>query len=416
MRLMFDFSLALLLFASTLHAENWPQFRGPDGQGHSSAANLPTEWSNTKNALWQTPIPGEGWSSPVVWGDRIFLTTAVPSEEVKNQYSLRTLCLAGDTGKVLWNVEVFQESPKSSQRIHNKNSHASPTPVTDGKHLFVHFGAHGTACLTFDGKIVWRNGELAYPMNHGTGGSPVLVDGLLFFSCDGSKNPFVVALDQATGKVRWKKDRPKVTNSKTFSFSTPLVIEVDGEQQIVSPATNQVVAYRPKDGKVIWSAGYDGYSVIPRPVYAEGLVFLSTSYNNAVAMAISPEGEGDVTSTNVAWENKRAAPHTPSMLVVGKEIYMVSDRGIATCADAQSGKVHWQERLGGNFSASPLYGDGKIYFQSEEGVGIVIKPGTTYEELARNPMSARTLASSGVIDSDLLIRTDAALFRIHQPQ
>ena len=416
MRWMFSFSLACLWFASNLPAENWPQFRGPDGQGHSSAVNLPTEWSDTKNALWQTPIPGEGWSSPVVWGGRIFLTTAVPSDEVKNQYSLRTLCLAGDTGKVLWDVEVFKETPKTTQRIHNKNSHASPTPVTDGKHLFVHFGAHGTACLTLDGKIVWRNRDLEYPMNHGTGGSPVLVDGLLFFSCDGSRDPFVVALDQATGKVRWKKDRPKVINSKTFSFSTPLVIEVDGKKQIVSPATNQVAAYRPKDGEIIWSAGYDGYSVIPRPVYAEGLVFISTSYNNAVAMAISPEGQGDVTGTNVAWENRRAAPHTPSMLVVGKEVYMVSDRGIATCADAKSGKVHWQQRLGGSFSSSPLSGDGKIYFQSEGGEGIVIKPGTTYQELARNPMNARTLASYGVIDSDLLIRTDAALFRITAQQ
>jgi outer membrane protein assembly factor BamB len=313
---------------------------------------------------------------------------------------------------VLWNEEVFKQTPRNTQQIHTKNSHASPTPVTDGKHLFVHFGAQGTACLTLDGDIVWRNRELNYPMNHGNGGSPVLVDGLLVFSCDGSSSPFVVALDQNTGKVRWRKPRPRVANPKKFSFSTPLVIEVGGEKQIISPATDQVVAYRPADGETIWSVGYEGYSVIPRPVYAEGLVFLSTSYNSAVALAISPEGRGDLTATNIAWENRRAAPHTPSMLAVGQEVYMVSDKGIATCADAKTGKVHWQERLGGNYSASPLYGDGKIYFQSEEGEGIVIRAAKTFEELGRNRMNARTLASYGVIGSDLLIRTESALYRV----
>ncbi len=315
-------------------------------------------------------------------------------------------------------MEIFQETPQVTQRIHNKNSHASPTPVTDGKHLFVHYGALGTACLTvgdestLGGKLVWKNRGVNYPMNHGSGGSPVLVDGLLFFSCDGSKNPFVVALDQATGQIRWKKPRPEVVNRKKFSFSTPLVIEVDGQKEIISPATDQVVAYRPKDGEKIWSVGYNGYSVIPRPVFAEGLLFLSTSYDKPVAMAVSPEGKGNLTATNIAWQNRRAAPHTPSMLAVGSEVYMVSDGGVATCVDAKTGNVHWQQRLGGNYSASPLYGDGKIYFQNEAGEGIVIRPGTTYEELARNDMHARTLASYGVIDSDLLIRTDTALYRI----
>lgn len=401
---------------SGLQAENWPQFRGPGGQGHTAATNLPTQWSATKNVVWKQAFPGEGWSSPVVWGERIFLTAAVPSKSVEKEFSLRALCLAGETGRVLWDVEVFKQTPEDTQRIHRKNSHASPTPVTDGKHLFVHFGAQGTACLTFDGKIVWRNRELEYPMNHGNGGSPVLVDGLMVFSCDGSKNPFVVALDQATGKIRWKKNRPEVANRSKFSFSTPLVIEVNGKQQIVSPTTDQVVAYNPADGREIWSVGYDGYSVIPRPVYAEGLLFISTSYNNPVAMAISPDGTGDLTETHVAWQIRRGAPHTPSMLVVGSEVYMISDNGIATCADAKTGEVHWKERLGGKFSASPLSGDGKIYFQSEEGEGIVIQPGTTYQELARCPMNARTLASYGVIGSDLLIRTESDLFRISAGQ
>lgn len=408
----FCLSVFSICFQVPANAENWPQFRGPGGGGHTAAKNLPTEWSDTKNVTWKRDIPGEGWSSPVVWEDRIFLTAAVPSEDVEKEYSLRTLCLAGETGEILWNREVFRQTPEETQRIHNKNSHASPTPVTDGKHLWVHFGAQGTACLTLEGATVWKNSEIDYPMNHGNGGSPVLVEGLLFFSCDGSRDPFVVALDQETGKIRWKKPRPPVTSSKTFSFSTPLVIELDGEKQIVSPATDQVVAYRPKDGEVLWTVGYDGYSVIPRPVFGRGLLFLSTSYTNAVAMAISPKGQGDLTETNVVWTNRRGAPHTPSMLVVGSEVYMVSDSGIATCLDAKTGRVHWKERLGGNFSASPLYGDGKIYFQSEEGTGIVIEAGPDYQELARNPMNARTLASYGVIDSDFLIRTASVLYRV----
>jgi outer membrane protein assembly factor BamB len=348
----------------------------------------------------------------VVWGDRIFLTAAVSSETTDGEYSLRAMCLAGDTGKPTWDVEVFQETSRTTQRIHNKNSHASPTPVTDGKRLFVHFGAHGTACLDLDGQILWKNTGLNYPMNHGSGGSPVLVDDLLFFSCDGSENPFVVALDQATGKIRWKKDRPSVANRKKFSFATALAIDVDGETQIISPGTDQVVAYRPKDGEKIWSVGFAGYSVIPRPVYAEGLLFVSTSYDSPVAMAISPDGTGDLTATNIAWQNRKAAPHTPSLLAVGSEVYMVSDGGVATCVDAKSGKVHWQERIGGKYSASPVYGDGRIYFQSEEGEGVVIKAGPVYEELARNNLNARTLASYAVIGSDLLIRTDEGLFRI----
>ncbi len=408
--------LGILAVPFTLHAENWPQFRGPDGQGHTLAKNLPTQWAPTKNVVWETPIPGEGWSSPVVWGQQIFLTAAVPDEEVEKQYSLRTLCLNAKSGQVVWDVEVFQQTATATQKIHRKNSHASPTPITDGKNLFVHFGAQGTACLTLDGKIVWKNNDISYRMNHGNGGSPVLVEGVLCFSCDGSKDPFVVALDQATGKVVWKKDRPPVSNSRKFSFGTPLVIEQEGQQQIISPGTDLVVAYRPKDGQEIWSVGYDGYSVIPRPVYAQGLLFLSTSYNTATAMAISPAGQGDLTKTNIVWQTRKGAPHTPSLLVVGSEVYMVSDGGVATCADAKTGDVHWQKRLGGSYSSSPLFGDGKIYFQSEDGEGIVIKAGKTFEEIARNKMAARTLSSYGVVDSDLLIRTDKALFRITKGQ
>ncbi|MBW3541314.1 MAG: PQQ-like beta-propeller repeat protein [Planctomycetes bacterium] len=403
----------LASLASPLAAENWPQFRGPTGQGHSQAKNLPTRWSDTENVRWKADVPGGGWSSPIVWERQIVLTTAIPRGTGDDRdATLATLCLDAATGKTLWQTKVFEQSAADTLPIHAKNSHASPTPITDGKHVWVHFGTEGTACLTLDGEVVWRTRELEYDPRHGSGGSPVLVGDLLVVSCDGHDVQFVAALDRKTGEIRWKRDRPPLDRVQKFSFSTPLVIEVGGQQQLVSPGTNRVVAYEPASGRELWQVDYDGYSVIPRPVYAHGLVYVSTSYNDASLLAIRPEG-GRNRDAGIAWQTPRYAPHTPSVLAVGDELYFVSDRGIASCVDARTGEVHWQERLGGNYSASPIYGDGKVYFQSEQGVGTVIRAGKRYEKLAENDIAARTLASYAVVDSDLLIRTETALYRIH---
>lgn len=405
----------VMLAAVAVRGDEWTEFRGPTGQGHSPAKGLPGEWSRTKNVRWSVDVAGEGWSSPIVYKGKIYLTSAVAPEGARgNDRSLRTVCFDADTGKELWNKEVFKQSDSSTQRIHRKNSHASPTPVTDGKHVFVHFGTQGTACLTFDGKIVWKMRELKYRPQHGNGGSPVLVDGVLIVSCDGSDVQFVAALDARTGKLRWKKDRPPINRRRKFSFTTPLVIQVGGKKQVVSPGTNLVVAYEPKTGREIWRVNYTGYSVIPRPVYAHGLLFISTSYNRPTLMAIRPTGTGDVTNTHVAWSTDRGAPHTPSALVVGDELYIVSDRGVATCLDAKTGKVHWSQRLGGNYSASPVFADGKIYFQSEQGDTTVIAPGKAYKKLAKNSLGERTLASYAIADGAIFLRTAARLYRIQQ--
>lgn len=406
--------LILPVAVAVARAEDWPQFRGPTGQGISRETGLPAEFGPQKNVVWKVTVPGKGWSSPIVYRDRIYLTTAVkPPKATGNQRSLRALCLDANSGKTIWDVEVFQQTDPATH-IHNKNSHASPTPLTDGRFLYVHFGPQGTACLTLDGKPVWKTRQLKYDPRHGSGNSPVLADDVLFVNCDGYDKQFIVALDRKTGKVRWKKDRPPVDNPKGFSFSTPLVIEVHGKPQIVSPATDQVVAYDPQTGREIWKCRYDGYSVIPRPVYAHGLLFLSTSYNQAKLLAISPEGTGDVTRTHLKWSISRGAPHTPSALVVGREVYFVSDRGIASCADAESGKLHWQHRLGGNFSASPVYADGRIYLQSEQGVTTVIKPGTRYKRLAVNRLGERTLASPAVAEGAIFLRTETKLYRFEK--
>jgi outer membrane protein assembly factor BamB len=394
------------------HAD-WPQFRGPDGQGHAAAKNLPVEWSPEKNVVWKQAIAGQGWSSPVVLGDRIFVSAAVPAEGDAGDYSLRLLALDAATGRIVWDEEVFAQSGKTSPGIHSKNSHASPTPVIHGERVYVHFGHQGTACYDLGGKAIWKTQEVKYPPVHGGGCSPIVVGDLLVFSADGAKEEKLVALKLATGEVAWQSIRD-INPPKKFAFCTPLAIEVNGKTQIVSPGAGMVGGYDPATGDEIWRVEYDGYSVIPRPVFGHGLVFVSTSYDAPKVLAIRPDGTGNVTDTHVAWQLDRGGPHSPSMVLVGDELYLVSDGGVAMCVDAQTGKKHWQQRLGGNFSSSLLAGDGKIYFQSEDGVGTVVEAATSFNELARNEMKERTLASYAVIGSDLLIRTDKHLYRIRK--
>jgi outer membrane protein assembly factor BamB len=389
---------------------SWPEFRGPTGQGVSTARHLPLQWINSpeaKNILWKTAIPGQAWSSPVLQNQRLYLTTALASADQPG-LSLRALCLDASAGTIVWDVEVVAVPEKG--RIHSKNSYASPTPIIEGDRLYVHFGHQGTACLDLKGKVLWRNTSLNYPPVHGSGGSPILVDDALIFSCDGASDPFVVALEKKTGDVRWKVAR-NIEASKKFSFTTPLCITVNGQKQVISPASAAVCAYDPQNGRELWRVRYaEGYSVVPRPVYGHGLVFISTSFDRPEVMAIRPDGQGDVTATHVAWTLRKGAPNTPSLLLVDDELYLVSDAGIASCVDAKTGKVNWSERVGGNYSASPLYADGRIYLQNEEGVGVVVKPGKTFQELARNSLNERTLASYAVADGTLFIRGQEHLF------
>lgn len=403
----------LILFAACLEAADWPLFRGPDGNGHAQARGLPSAWDATTNVTWKTPLPGQGWSSPVVVSGKIYLTAAVPRENgSEGDFSLRTFCLNAVDGKLIWDTEVFQQDAATAPKIHGKNSHASPTPVVDGERIFVHFGHQGTACLDLQGRILWSETSLKYPPVHGNGGTPILVGNALIFSCDGGQEPFLVALDRDQGKILWKVPRESDATKK-FSFSTPTLITVQGQPQVISPGSNVVSALDPRDGREIWRVRYDGYSVIPKPVFGHGLIYVCTGYNTPSLLAIRVDGHGDVTDSHVVWSVKKAVPHTPSLLLVGDELYMVSDGGVASCLDAHTGKVHWQERLGGGFSASPIYADGKIFFQNEEGDGTVIRPGTTFELLEKkNSLQERTLASYAVVDQTLFIRTDQHLFRI----
>ena len=412
--LVFSFvSSVLAAPAASANAEDWSQFRGPTGQGIAGDGEFPTSWSSDSNVIWKSAMTGDGWSSPAISKDRIYLTSAVKPDGSTNELdrSLRTLCVDASNGETLWDREVFQQDGSKAQRIHPKNSHASPTAVIVDDRVYVHFGTHGTACLDLDGKILWKNQELTYRPQHGNGGSPVIFEDLLIVSCDGADVQFMVALDTASGKVRWKSDRPEIPTRKKFSFSTPLVVKINGSPQLISPGTDHVVAYEPRTGKEIWKVEYTGYSVIPRPVYANGLVFVSTSYDRPSLLAIDPTGKGNVTETHLKWKIDRSAPHTPSVIAVGQELYFVSDRGVATCVDAGSGEVYWTKRLGGNFSASPLLAGGLLYFQSEQGETTVVKPGTDYSEVSKFGIEERTLASMAVYGDSFILRSDKNLYR-----
>jgi len=398
------------LMAFTLGAHDWPEFRGPTGQGLSPAKDVPIRWSATENVAWKTAIPGSGWSSPVLANGRLYLTTTKSIEGVKS-LKLAAMCLDARDGKLLWSTNVF--SPEDGASLHRKNSYASPTPVVRDGRLYVHFGHLGTACLDLDGHVLWRQTSIKYPPVHGNGGSPVLAGDLLIFSCDGAADPMVVALDRRTGEVRWKTPRNNESAPKKFSFSTPLLITNAGREELISPGSGGTYAYDPATGRTLWKVSTGaGFSVVPRPVFAHGLLFVNTDYDFPKLFAIRPGGEGDVTSSHLAWQTGRGAPSTPSALVAGEELYFVSDAGIATCADAKTGKVHWNERLGGGFSASPVFADGRVYFQNEEGVGYVLKAGKSFEQLAKNELGERTLASCAVDDGTLFIRGAEHLFRI----
>ena len=409
------FVCAVALLLNTLHARaQWPQFRGPDGQGHSSEQGLPLDWSESRNVLWKTAVPGRGWSSPVIAGGRVWLTTAIAGKGVKGA-SLRALAFDVETGREVINVEVFRLG--SGDLSNPKNSLASPTPIVEGDRVYVHFGAEGTAALTTTGEMLWK-ARLRYQSQHGNGGSPVLHEDLLILSGDGSDEAFVVALDKATGKVRWKTSRRQPWDQ---AYSTPLVIRVGERSQVISVGAYRAAAYDPESGKEIWRVSYaDGFSNVPRPVYGHGLVYIATGFQQPSLLAVRADGSGDVTKTHIAWTLRRGAPLTPSPLLVGNELYIVNDGGIASCLDATTGEARWIQRLGGGYSASPVLADGKIYFLSEEGITTVIAPGITFRQLAVNRLDGEALGSMAVAGGSFFIRTASHLYRLgttpHSPQ
>jgi outer membrane protein assembly factor BamB len=389
----------------------WPQFRGPSGQGHAAATDLPATWSETANISWKTALPGEGWSSPVLGDGKLWMTAASP-----DGLSLRVLAVDPTSGKLVYDVETFR--PAKSIGKNTKNSYASPTPVVDDTHVFVHFGTLGTACLKqADGSIAWKSEELQLDHGEGPGSSPILWRDLLILTCDGKDVQYVAALDKATGKLRWKTPRsgkPAEDPEQRKAYSTPLIVAFDDGDQIISPGADRVIAYDPATGQELWKVEYKGWSNVPVPVYAHGLLYVTTAFARPELWAIRPGGRGDVTASHVEWKVKKQAPASPSVVVVGRELYMVNDKGIFTCLDALSGEEIWTERIGGNFSASILYADGKLWLFREDGKTYVVAPGRQYKLLAENTLDGRILATPAMIDRAIYLRTDKALYRLEK--
>ncbi len=413
----------------------WPQFRGPLGNGHSTATGLPVKWSEQENIAWKTAIPGNGHSSPVISGNQIWLTTAVVEKlseeeqkkrlasvansrglEIAGRLSLRAVCVDRNTGEILKNLELF--SIENPEPIHALNSYASPTPVIEDDRLYCHFGTYGTACVdTKTGRIVWQDNSLHVDHQNGPGASPILWKNLLIVQYDGIDRQFVAARNKQTGEVVWNVKRTgTLPQKKEFqkAYATPHVIEQEGRVQLISPGSDWVYSYDPKTGEELWRANYGqlGFSTVPRPVVGHGMVYIITSYMQSRLLALKHDGTGDVSGTHVVWKSDRQVPKKPSALLVGQELYLVSDGGVGTCLDAKTGKTHWTERLGGQYSGSPLLADGRIYTTSQEGKTLVIQPGQTYKLLAENQLEGQFMASPAVAGKALYIRSEKHLYRV----
>ena len=419
--------VSLLLYASVLSAENWPQLRGPDRQGRARGP-APTSWSETENVLWKRAIPGKGWSSPVVWGNRIWITTALsadstskvsPSKQVPTvkagELSLRAVSVDRTTGRIIDNIELF--TPSEIDSIHSLNTYASPTPVIEAGRLYCHFGAYGNACVdTTTGEVLWRR-VIKVDHSVGPGSSTVLYKNLLILTYDGIDRQFITALDKSTGEPVWRTNRPPVragNPEQHKAYSTPLIVPVGGTDQLMGPTAQWFVAYDPLTGSELWRMEHGaGFSVVPSPVATEGVVYFSSGYLAPEMISVRTDGSGDVTNTHVLGRIKRQAPTQSSPLLVGQRIYTVSEAGVGVCLNDSLSKVLWQKRLGGNYSASPLLAGGKVYFFSREGVGTVVdngEQGPTIE--SRNQLDGMIMATPAIVDGQLFIRTAEHLYCI----
>jgi len=393
-------ALTFALLASALvSADDWPQFRGPD-QGRTPETNLPVSWSATENVRWKTPLPGPGHSSPIIWGDRIFLTAFKPestgmmarlmSRLGSPAGQLLVLSLDKQSGRILWEREVVVDSIAA---VHSTNAPASPTPVTDGELVYVYFGQKGLTAFDFDGNVVWEKDLGTFPNEWGFASSPVLHGDQLILVSDSDAEDFVLAVDKRTGEEIWRTSR----NGAVRAWPVPVIWNVEGRDQIVVSGSGVVRAYDPENGRELWRVSGLTRWVAPTPVSAHGLLYVvSGGPGGSVGMAIRPGGRGDITNTHVAWRYDRATPYIPSPVVLGDHFYMVRSGGIMTCLNARTGEEVWQERLParGDYYASLIAAEDKIYALSEDGEVTVVAAGPRYRVVARNSIGERTMTSS----------------------
>ena len=408
-------------FASISLFGNWPDYRGPRRDGVSEVASLPLRWSETLNVRWKTPIHGLGWSSPVIWGKQVWLTTATEDGKI-----LSVLCIDRDSGQILLDRKLFDVA--KPRALNNPvNTYASPSPTIEEGRVYIHFGSYGTACLdtgTFE--VLWQRRDLPCDHWRGPASSPLLWEDLLFLQMDGADVQYVVALDKTTGTNRWvtfrsvdygdleEDGRPRASGDFRKAYNTPLVVDFKGELQLISPGAKGAYGYDPRTGREIWQIRHVGHSSAPRTLYSDGQVGIGTGHIGGTAQiwAVRLGGRGDVTGSHVAWKHARGAPKRSSPVLVEGRVYMVSNDGIATCIDFKNGKEIWKKRIGGLHSSSVLYASGRIHFFDENGLATIIQPGDTLEVLARNKLDDGFMASPAVAAGALFLRTTTHLYRI----
>jgi len=431
-----SFAFVLLLSLTTIgFAANWPQWRGPDGSGISNEKNLPAEWTPTKNIKWKTPIAGRGHSSPIVWGNRIFLTTAIEGEVVPGakavkhmadgkeflhpdsvgadrKHTFKVIALDRNSGKVLCESVAWEGTPYDNR--HRKSSFASSTPATDGKLVYAFFGTEGLYAYDYNGKLAWKAklGNLG-TVGMGTGTSPILYEKLVIVQCDeeNGDSSFIVALDKQTGKEVWRTPR-KVQ----VSWATPILVRTAKRAELITSGTEFVISYDPATGKELWRHKGVESNAIPSPVANSEMVFLVAGFPAKIAMAIKLGGSGDLTGTpNVPWTYAKGTAYVPSPILYGDYLYLTTDRGILTCIDAKTGEVKYEGGripIPATFTASPVAFEGKILMTSEDGDTFIVKAGPKHEILGTNSIGEAVYASPAVADGRIFIRGEKNLYCI----
>ena len=411
--------------------ENWPQFRGPAGDGHVDTKGLPVTWNETNHVAWKTAIHGKAWSSPVILGSQVWVTTAT-----EDGRQLFAVCVDRQTGKILRDLKVFEvEKP---QFCHQFNSYASPTPVIEEGKVYVTFGAPGTACLdTETGRVLWERRDFECNHYRSAGSSPILYQNLLILHFDGSDQQYVAALDKRTGQTVWRVNRsidfkdlgpdgkPQTEGDLRKGFSTPHVALLDGQPTLLSLGAKAAYAYEPLTGKELWRVEErQNHSASTRPLIGHGLVFAPSGFSSGQLLAIRPGKPGEVIDANeaapgsstlkVVWKSKRNVPKKPSLLLVDDLLFSIDDGGIASCYEAKTGAEIWRERVEGNYSASPVYADGRIYCFSEEGKAAVFAASREFKVLAVNRLESGFMASPAAAGKALFLRTKKHLYRIEE--
>lgn len=402
----------------------WNQYRGPRGDGTSESAALPVQFSEgSPEIAWKTPLPGRAWSSPVIWGQQIWVTNAPEVQNLKDGQTkldqpleFSAVCVDLATGKILRKIVLFKVDVP--QFTHATNSYASPTPYIEEGRVYIHFGAYGTACLdtqTFE--TLWSRNDLPCDHFRGPGSSPVVYGDLLYLTMDGYDQQYLAALDKKTGKTVWKKDRDidfgTTDGDAKKAYSTPTLIHVDGRDLLISPFAAATIAYDPLTGDPVWMVRHGGMNAAARPLYGNGLLYINAADGPNPLVAIKPTGTGDI-SNNIAWRLGKGVPKRPSQQLVGDLMFMMNDSGVASCVDAKTGEEIWTKRLGSDYWASPLSANGLVYCFSQTGEIPVFKASREFELVAENKLDDGFIASPAVAEDALILRTKSHLYRVQK--